>query len=131
MMVFIQNNPFEKAEPYMPSHVIALPAPTDGSMQMNRVAIWALKCIFKPGIYYQKCGVMLTELVAASGKQSDMLGLVEGDAKASALMNVVGSINSKYSRGTIKLASDGVHKARSMKRELKSPSWSELPEVKA
>jgi DNA polymerase V len=75
--------------------------------------------------------VMLTELVAASGKQSDMLGLVEGDAKASALMNVVGSINSKYSRGTIKLASDGVHKARSMKRELKSPSWSELPEVKA
>lgn len=62
-----------------------------------------------------------------------MFGFVEGDAKADALMSVMDSINSKYSRGTIKLASEGVHKAWSMKRELKSPnfaSWEELPVVR-
>jgi DNA polymerase V len=134
VMVFIQNSPFDKAEPYMPSHVIALPAPTDNTMQINKVALWVLKKLFRPDIYYQKCGVMLTELVPASGKQSDMFGFVEGDAKADALMSVMDSINSKYSRGTIKLASEGVHKAWSMKREFKSPnfaSWEELPQVRA
>jgi DNA polymerase V len=134
VMVFIQNSPFDKAEPYMPSHVIALPAPTDDTMQINRVALWTLKRIFKPGIYYQKCGVMLTELVPASGKQSDMFGFIEGDARRDALMNIMDSINSKFSRGTIKLASEGVHKAWSMKREFRSPnfaSWEELPQVRA
>jgi DNA polymerase V len=132
--VFIQNSPFDEAEYYGPSHVIALPAPTDNTRKINRVALWVLKKLFRPGIYYQKCGVMLTELVPASGRQSDMFGFVEGDAKADALMSVMDSINSKYSRGTIKLASEGGHKAWAMKRALKSPnfaSWEGLPQVRA
>lgn len=132
--VFIQNSPFDEAEYYGASHVLAFPAPTDNTLQINRVALWILKKLFKPGIYYQKCGVMLTELVPAAGRQADMFGFVEGEAKANALMAVMDSINSKYARGTIKLASEGVHKAWAMKRELKSPnfaSWEELPEVRA
>lgn len=134
VMVFIQNSPFDKAKPYAPSPIIALPAPTDDTMQINKTALWILKNIFKPGIYYQKCGVMLCELVPASGKQADMFGFTEGDAKKDALMTVMDSINSKYSRGTIKLASEGVHKLWAMKRGMKSPnfaSWEELPEVRA
>jgi DNA polymerase V len=135
VMVFIQNSPFDEAEYYGASHVVAFPAPTDNTMQINRVAQWVLKRLFKAGIYYQKCGVMLTELVpAADGKQSDMFGFVEGDAKANALMSVMDSINSKYSKGTIKLASEGVHQGWAMRREFKSPnfaSWQELPEVRA
>jgi len=49
-------------------------------------------------------------------------------------MAVMDSINSKYARGTIKLASKGVLKAWAMKRGMKSPnfaSWEELPEVRA
>jgi DNA polymerase V len=51
-----------------------------------------------------------------------MFGFVEGEAKANALMTVIDSINSKYSRGAIKLASEGVHKVWAMKREMKSPT---------
>ncbi|HSH85769.1 MAG TPA: Y-family DNA polymerase [Methylophilus sp.] len=134
VMVFIQNSPFDEAEYYGASRVVGLPAPIDNTLQINNVALEILKVLFKKDIYYQKCGVMLTELVPATGKQSDMFGFVEGDAKADALMSVMDSINSKYSRGTIKLASEGVHKAWSMKRELKSPnfaSWEELPQVRA
>jgi DNA polymerase V len=134
VMVFIQNSPFDKAEPYAPSPIVAMPAPTDDTIQINQFAIAILKKIFRPGIYYQKCGVMLAELVPASAKQSDMFGFTEGDNKKDALNAVMDAINAKYSRGTIKLASEGVHKLWAMKRDLKSPnfaSWEELPEVRA
>lgn len=134
VMVFIQNSPFDEAEYYGASRVVGLPAAIDNTLQINNVALEILKALFKKDIYYQKCGVMLTELVPASGKQSDMFGFVEGDSKADALMSVIDSINSKYSRGTIKLASEGIHKEWGMKRELKSPnfaSWEELPKVRA
>ncbi len=134
VMVFIQNSPFDEAEYYGASRVVGLPAPIDNTLQINNVALGILKTIFKKDIYYQKCGVMLTELVPADGKQADMFGFIEGNAKADALMSVMDSINRKYSRGTIKLASEGVHKDWAMKRELKSPnfaSWEELPVLKA
>lgn len=127
VMVFIQNSPFDEAEYYGASHSLAFPAPTDNTVQINRVALWILKKLFKPGIYYQMCGVMLTELVPAAGRQADMFGFGKGQARADALMTLMDSINSKYSRGTIKLASEGV-------RGFKSPnfsSWEELPEVRA
>ena len=134
VMVFIQNSPFDEAEYYGASRVVGLPAPIDNTLQINTAALAILETIFKKDIYYQKCGVMLTELVAADGKQADMFGFVEGDSKKAALMTVMDSINSKYSRGTIKLASEGIHKDWAMKRELKSPnfaSWEELPQVRA
>lgn len=132
MMVFIQNSPFDKAKHYAPSPIVAMPAPTDDTLQINRFALSILKSIFRHGIYYQKCGVMLTELVPASGKQSDMFGFTEGDVKKDAVNAVMDAINTKYSKGTIKLSSEGVHKLWTMKRELKSPnfaSWDELSEV--
>lgn len=49
-------------------------------------------------------------------------------------MATLDSINSKYSKGTIKLASEGVDKAWAMRRGFKSPNytgdWMELPIVK-
>jgi DNA polymerase V len=129
--VFIQNSPFDKAEYYGASLVIPLPAPTDNSMQITRAALWALKRIYKRDIYYQKAGVMLMELVPEQGQQTDLFGFTEGDAKASTLMTTIDSINQKYKKGTIKLASEGVHKLWAMKRCFKSPNytgdWRELP----
>lgn len=73
-------------------------------------------------------------MVPAARRQSDLFGFVEGEVKANALMAVMDSINSKYSRGTLKLVSEGVHKSWAMKWGFKSPnfaSWEELPEVRA
>jgi DNA polymerase V len=131
--VFIQNSPFDKAEYYGASLVIPLPAPTDNTMQITRAALWALKRIYKEDIYYQKAGVMLMELVPARGQQLDLLGFTEGDDKANSLMSTIDSINQKYTKGTIKLASEGIRKRWAMNREYKSPnytgSWTELQKV--
>lgn len=132
--VFIKNSPFDKAEYYGASLVVPLPAPTDNSMQITRVALWALKHMYKKDIYYQKAGVMLMGLVPAQGQQTDLFGFTEGDARVSKLMSTMDSINQKYKKGTIKLASEGVHKPWAMRRSFKSPNftgdWYELPSTK-
>lgn len=131
--VFIQNSPFDKAQYYGASRVVALPSPTDCTLQITRVALWLLKQIYKEGIFYQKAGVMLMELVPAGGQQTDLFTLDASDTKKSNLMATLDSINSKYSKGTIKLASEGTEKVWAMRRSYKSPcytsDWNELPIV--
>jgi len=130
LYVFIQNSPFDKAEYYGASLVVPLPASTDNSLQITRAALWALKQIYKKDIYYQKAGVMLMELVPATGQQTDLFGFTESDSRSTRLMSTIDSINQKYKRGTIKLASEGVNKSWAMKRCYKSPNytgdWSEI-----
>ena len=70
--VFLQNSPFVKAQYYGASRVVALPSPTDCTLQITKVALWLLKQIYKDGIYYQKAGVMLLELVPAGAQQKDL-----------------------------------------------------------
>ena len=52
-------------------------------------------------------------------------------SRSAKLMGALDSINQKYSKGTIKLASEGVRKAWVMKRGMNSPNytgdWNELP----
>ena len=132
--VFIQNSPFDKTPFFAASFVVALPSPTDNTLQINRTALWILKKLYKEGIYYQKAGVMLMELVPAEGQQEDLFGFTQNGERSSKLMDTLDSINQKYSKGTIKLASEGIHKTWVMKRNLKSPnytgSWKELPLIR-
>lgn len=129
--VFIQNSPFDDAEFYTASLSIGLPSPTDCTIKIANAALWMLKKLYKQGIYFQKCGVMLMDLVPEGGQQTDLFGYSDGNTKASNLMATIDNINKKYSRGTIKLASEGVNKVWAMKRDYKSPNytgdWSELP----
>ena len=132
--VFMQNSPFDQAEFKPLNAAIVLPSPTDDTMQINRAALWMAKKMFKEDVYYQKAGVMLTNLVPAQGQQTDLFGFTIGQDKSTNLMNTLDSINNKYSKGTIKLASEGINKAWVMRRSFRSPnytgSWSELPVAK-
>jgi DNA polymerase V len=129
--VFIQNSPFDKAQFYGASFAVGLPSPTDNTMQINRTALWILKKLYKEGIYYQKAGVMLMELVPSAGQQTDLFRFTLSESKGAKLMDTLDSINQKYSKGTIKLASEGINKSWVMKRGMKSPNytgdWKYLP----
>jgi len=133
VLVFIQNSTYDQAEYYGGSRMVALPSPTDCTLQINHAAQWLLKKIFKEGVYYQKAGVMLMDLVPQGGQQTDLFGYSSKVTKASNLMVAVDSINKKYARSTIKLGSEGTDKAWAMRRGFKSPNytgdWNELPTV--
>jgi DNA polymerase V len=86
-------------------------------------------------VYYQKAGVMLMELVPKGGQQIDLFGYAGEGPKSARLMAAVDNINARYSRGTIKFASEGVCNAWVMRRSLKIPNytgeWKELRVVKS
>jgi DNA polymerase V len=129
---FIQNSPFDQAPYYGPGLTVSVPAPTDCTLQINKAALWLLKQMYQPGIYYQKAGVMLMDLVPNEGRQTDLFGYTQ-DSKVSKLMGTLDRINKKYDRGAIRLASEGVHKSWAMRRSYKSPNytgdWKELPKA--
>ena len=84
-------------------------------------------------MYYQKAGVMLSELVPQEGQQTDLFAYSSSGSKSRKLMDIVDSINRRYRRSTIYLASEGVDRSWSMRRSFKSQNytgdWDELPVV--
>lgn len=131
--VFAQNSPFDVAEYYQGGHAVHFPSTTDCTFQITKAALWLLRKIYRPGVYYQKAGVMLMDLVADGSQQRDLLGFSVADTKASSLMSTLDKVNQKYGKGTVRLASEGYEKRWVMRREFKSPNytgdWSELPKV--
>ena len=131
IMVFIQNSPHDRDPYYAPNYTIGLPSPTNNTIQLASTALWALKKIYKEGVYYQKAGVMLSQLVAEGGQQLDIFGFSGRSQTSKTLMATIDKINLKFPNHTIKLASEGTNKSWAMRRELKSPNyttdWNDLP----
>lgn len=63
----------------------------------------------------------------------NIFGYSNQEEKTTNLMNTMDSINKKYSKGTIKLTSEGNQKSWAMRRQFKSPNytgdWNELPQI--
>lgn len=132
--VFIMNSPHDVADYYANSLSVGFPASTNSTPKITKTALWLLRKIYKPGVYYQKCGVMLLDTVSGIALQSDLFGFSDDDPKSQGLMAVMDRINQKYSRGTIKSAAEGEIKPWQMRRSFKSPNytgdWAEVLKVK-
>lgn len=137
LSVYLQSNRFRlDLTQYNPSISITLPFPTDDLRQITKAALFCLKKIFKTGIFYQKVGVMLTNLSDRSCKQLDLFSVVDDEIeeKTERLMQLVDDINLRFGRQSVRLASQGWGKACAMKSNMKSPcyttSWKDLPIVR-
>ncbi len=132
--VFAQNSPHDQAEFYPGQISVGFPAPTNSTPKITQTALWLLKKIYRPGIYYQKCGVMLLDTLPGGLLQNDMFGFSDNDPKSQALMAVMDKINQKYAKGTITTAAEGGEKPWQMRRSFKSPNytgdWADLLKVK-
>lgn len=133
--VFIQTSPFANTPYYSGSLTIALPSPTNDTRLLVKSALWLLRRIYKVGYNYQKAGVLLNDLVPEAGIQRDLFSN-DDDAKYgknTKIMAVLDSINQRYGRQTLKLASEGFKVPWKMQQNYKSPSyttnWHELLSV--
>jgi DNA polymerase V len=129
--VFIRTSPFSKKTPYYANGLaIPMPAQTNNTVRLTKVALWGLRRIYRHGYQYQKAGVMLSELVQGECPQADLFGSNLADARASKLMNVMDQINVRMGRGALRLASEGFKQTWKMKQGNKSPNyttnWDEL-----
>ena len=141
--VYIRTSPFKPDQPfYNNGMTVALPNHSDDTRLLVKVALWALKQLYRPNLNYAKAGVMLTELVPREGAQTDLfstsaLSSIASDkqsTKSKQLMSAIDNINRKMGKESIKLASEGFKRSWKMKQENKSPSytskWDEVLQVK-
>ena len=149
VLVFVRTSPFRQTPQYSHSLVVPLRRPTADTAAITAAAIQGLKSIYKPGFDYAKAGVMLLDISSSNTEQFE-LDLEAGHEPAGApnapavsavrpkLMNALDSLNDRYGRGTLKLASAGLGKAPrnwTMKQELRTPAyttrWEDMPVVRA
>ncbi len=132
MSIFVLTNHFNKREKqYSNSVKLQLSFPTNDSIKIVKRAIEGVRQIYRSGYRYKKTGIILHELNNAS----EIKGLLDIDREQSdSMMRVVDKINYRYGGETIKLASEGIKKKWSMRRDKVSPCYTtrfdELVEVR-
>jgi DNA polymerase V len=134
--VYIRTNPHKQDEPlYNPAMSIGLPQPSSDTRLLTAAVLACLKQIYRPGLRYQKAGVVLSDIAPANIVQGDLFAAAPATtARAGRLMTTLDSINRRMGSGTLRLASEGFEQGWQMKRGNRSPayttSWDELPVVR-
>ena len=134
VQVYIRTNPHKPDEPqYSNGMTIPLPSPADDTRQLVKIALWALKQLYKRHYAYAKAGVCLGDLIPRTTAQFDMFASGQSTSRSESLMSAIDRIQAKMGRGSIKLASEGVSYTWKMRSGRKSPnyttSWGGLVEV--
>ena len=132
VQVYIRTSPFKLDEAqYGNGMTIPLPAPTDDTRQLVKVALWALKRLYKPNFNYAKAGVCLSDIIPRASAQFDLFASEQSDSRSTRLMSAMDCINAKMGRESIKLASEGFARPWKMKQGNKSPNyttrWDQIP----
>jgi len=146
VLVFIRTSPFRQTPQYSRSLVVPLRRPTADTAAITSAAVMGLRAIFKPDFDYAKAGVMLLDIGSSKVEQLE-LDLDAADHRSATarapearpqLMAALDSLNERYGRGTLKLASAGAGVAPrnwTMKQELRTPAyttrWEDMPVVRA
>jgi DNA polymerase V len=132
LSVYITTSRFRK--PYYSNSIgIKLPYPVSDTSTLIKYALRGLEKIFRNGYKYKKTGVMLTDISLVNDVQLNFAvdNYLSHTKQAKNIMESVDSINKKWGKDTVKVASMGVRDKSLMKQEKKSPryttSWEEMP----
>ncbi len=99
MIAFVQSNPFDPNVPFYNKSITgSFSEPTDCAIDFVKAATRMLKDIYKEGIKYKKCGVVLTCLEPKSGHTYDLLTDFKQIEKKECLMRAIDGIHSKFGK---------------------------------
>ncbi|MFX6992829.1 DUF4113 domain-containing protein [Acinetobacter baumannii] len=99
MIAFVQSNPFEANVPFYNKSITgSFSEPTDCAIDFVKAATRMLNDIYKEGIKYKKCGVVLTCLEPKSGHTYDLLTDFKQIEKKECLMQAMDGIHSKFGK---------------------------------
>lgn len=102
--------------------VVDLPYPTDDVRLLTKVAAESLDKVFRPGFNYSKAEVLLMSL-CHQGEYTDDLFAESQPVASGRVMDVLDAINSRWGRGTLRLASVPQSPEWGMRREMMSQSF--------
>lgn len=102
MIAFVQSNPFDPNVPFYNKSITgSFSEPTDCAVDFVKAATRMLNEIYKEGIKYKKCGVVLTCLEPKSGHTYDLLTDFEMIEKKEQLMRTLDNVHTKFGKKKI------------------------------
>jgi DNA polymerase V len=133
--VFLSTSPFAAGKPFYSKSIgVRLAYPTDYTPDLINAAQPLLEKIYRPGLEFVKCGIMLMELTPAARHARDLFD-DRDQLRHARLMKAVDGINADYGARTIHFGNLGHLRGRrpqwSMRADFRSPRyttrWAELP----
>jgi len=116
--VFIRTSPFQKGDIYYAnSKDIDLPIRTNDSITLIKLALEALKNIYKEGYRYQKAGIIFSGLKNVDIYNKNLFSEINNDEKRIKLMKAIDCTNIKYGRNALSIAQAGFQKKWNIKRQ--------------
>nr|WP_295187778.1 Y-family DNA polymerase [uncultured Brevundimonas sp.] len=100
MLVFFHTNPHAKELFFNAQRSFDI-EPTNDSFSLIRQAVRAGQSMWKPGLSYAKCGVILLDLHAVADAPRDLLPTVD-PIKSEKLMTALDAVNARFGRGTLR-----------------------------
>ncbi|HAV4442697.1 TPA: DUF4113 domain-containing protein [Acinetobacter baumannii] len=102
MIAFVQSNPFDPNVPFYNKSITgSFSEPTDCAIDFVKAAMRMVSRIYKEGIKYKKCGVVLTCLEPKSGHTYDLLTDFEMIEKKEQLMRALDNVHTKFGKKKI------------------------------
>lgn len=96
---FAQSNPFDSSQPlYRKSESFPLPEPTDNCLQLAKIATAMIESIYKEGIAFKKCGVILTCLEPKLNHTYDIFTDMVQVESSNRLMDSMDQIQEKFGK---------------------------------
>ena len=123
--VFVMTNRFrEDLQQYYNSGSVGLVTATSDTIEITRAAMEALGQIYRKGIWYKKCGVVISEIQAESPVQLNLFDPIQNRTDRAELMKAVDWLNHKYGLKTVKLGIEGADdQAWKVKCEQRTPNY--------
>lgn len=135
LAVFMHTNPFATSgTPHSASGSVGLMQPTNDGLELAAAAREVAGRIWRAGPRYTKAGVICEGLVPVAGVQLSALPGRPLEV-SERLMGAVDTVNQRFGRGSLFVASAGVRRAAAQKAEWRSPRYlsriAELPIARA
>ncbi|BBL22359.1 MULTISPECIES: Y-family DNA polymerase [Acinetobacter] len=96
---FAHSNPFDSSQPlYKRSESFALPEPSDNCLTLAKIATAMIESIYKEGVAFKKCGVILTCLEPKENHIYDMFTDMDQVEQSNRLMDSLDQIHEKFGK---------------------------------
>jgi DNA polymerase V len=137
LTIFLWTNPHKRltfdAKIYF-SETIKLPYATSDTAMLIHYALMVLKKIYQPKLNYKKGGILAHDLMPDNATQGNLFESMDTALRQKTLMNVMDSLNKKYGKETLQIASCGVQHTWSRQAQFCSAGyttkWADILRVK-
>lgn len=126
------NAPYTGARQH--SAVVSFKVPTNDTPQVIVAAKSCLAYLYREGLRYRKCGVILLDLIPEAQVSGDLF-LKHSDESRQSVAKVFDSLNKRFGKNTVFYGAMGVQQSWKMRSQRRSDgnssSWNDLPVVKS